>query len=77
MTLLRDLIWPLLMTELQMWGLPVLALPFNVTLILTVLLFSTVSWLKDYRVPPGIALTDPETVRLWWQKRQNAQGCWR
>lgn len=70
------LTWRLLIDCFTIMGLPVLAFPFNLVMLLTLLMFGGMSRLRQYRVPLEIAMTDPESVCQWWWRRCNVRGCW-
>lgn len=71
--------WGAFYEKLLWLGLPLLVLPFNMFLIGSLLLFST---LKKYKfsiqvIPLDIAITTPTKVRLWYRKKKIAEKCWK
>jgi len=69
--------WPLVSGIFAAIGLPLLAVPFNVALLTTVVLFHLLfktRWIVA--VPLDVAVTNPRTVRLWQIRRQIADRCW-
>ena len=76
------LVWMLLVGAVMGWssyaaglwlaahGWPLLCLPFNVFLLLSLAVF------RRSRVPMELAVTSPENVARWARKRETANRCW-
>ena len=77
LTIGMSVIWPGFASGMADLGIPVLALPFNAAILLTLLIFSSVRALRGLIVPLEIALEGPTKASSWWWRREAAEGCWK
>ncbi len=77
LTVGMSVIWPCFASGMADSGIPVLALPFNAAIVLTLVVFSSAKALRGLLVPLEIALEGPSKASSWWSRREAAEGCWK
>jgi hypothetical protein len=69
--------WGWLGSILNLVGLPVLCLPFNLALVATLILFPWFHFTRTMLIPLEVATSSPEEVNLWLAKAQLVGRCWK
>jgi len=62
---------------LNLVGLPVLCLPFNLALVATLIVFSYFHFSRVMLIPLEVATSSPEEVNLWFAKAELVGKCWK
>jgi len=69
--------WGWLGSILNLVGLPVLCLPFNLALVTTLILFPLYHSTRTMLIPLEVATSSPEEVNLWLAKAELISKCWK
>jgi hypothetical protein len=69
--------WGWLGSILNLVGLPVLCLPFNLALVATLIVFPWFNLTRAMLIPLEVATSSPEEVNLWLAKVELVGKCWR
>lgn len=69
--------WGWLGSILNLVGLPVLCLPFNLALVATLIVFPWFHFTRIMLIPLEVATSSPEEVNLWLAKAELVGKCWK